>query len=109
MGNDLTMFKRLLIASASLLAASHVVAADAQGLDFFEKKIRPLLTEKCIDCHNSVGKSKGGLMLDSRQGVAAGGTDGVVFVPGAPEKSLLIKAISYTDAELRMPPKDKGG
>jgi len=97
------------ILCASLLVMAHVRASDAQGLEFFEKKIRPMLTEKCVGCHNSTGKAKGALMLDSRQGMLTGGNDGAAIVPGSPEKSLLIKAISYKDAELKMPPKEKGG
>lgn len=80
----------------------------AEQLDFFEKKVRPLLVENCYDCH-SVGaaKVKGELYLDSRKAVLKGGDAGAVATPGSPEKSLLIKAVEYTDTELQMPPKKR--
>ncbi len=47
----------------------------AEGLEFFEKKIRPLLAERCYKCHSAAGeKIKGGLRLDSREGLLQGGT-----------------------------------
>jgi len=77
----------------------------AEQLEFFEKKIRPLLTENCLECHSSATKAKGELLLDHRDGVMKGGDVGPVVVAGQPEKSLLIKAVEYTDSELQMPPK----
>src|SRR5439155_25198917 len=75
---------------------------------FFENKIRPLLVNNCYKCHSSQAeKVKGGLRLDSREGVFRGGESGPVIVPGDPEKSRLIKAVRYTDPDLQMPPKDK--
>src|SRR6267378_676673 len=78
------------------------------GVEFFEKKIRPLLVEHCYKCHGAQSeKVKGGLLLDTREGVLKGGDTGAAIVPGDPEKSLLIKAVRYTDPDLQMPPKDK--
>src|SRR2546429_5985076 len=82
--------------------------AVADGTEFFEKKIRPLLVENCYKCHSHESeKLKGSLFLDSRDGLLKGGETGPAIVPGDPEKSLLIKAVRYTDKDLRMPPKDK--
>ncbi len=79
---------------------------DAEGVDFFERKIRPVLVERCYACH-SVGaeKVKGGLLLDSRAGLLKGGISGPALVAGDPERSLLIRAIRYTDDDMKMPPK----
>ena len=61
---------------------------------------------KCYKCHNSkLEKPKGGLLLDSRVGLRKGGESGPALVPGSTKKSLLIKAIRYTDPDLQMPPK----
>ncbi len=80
----------------------------AEQLDFFEKKVRPLLVENCFECHSAGAKKvKGGLYLDSREAVLRGGEAGAVVVTGSPEKSLLIKAVEYGDPELQMPPKTK--
>src|SRR5215813_5789648 len=76
-----------------------------EGLEFFEKKIRPALTENCYGCHSEKSKRpQGGLLLDSIEAMLKGGASGQpAIVPGDPEKSLLIKAIRHTDAKLQMP------
>ncbi len=79
-------------------------------LEFFESRIRPVLIERCYECHSLVEKkSKGGLRLDTREGWVIGGDSGTALVPGNPDGSLLIKAIRYSDADLQMPPKKTGG
>ncbi len=73
---------------------------------FFETRIRPLLTKNCYKCHSADSlKVKGELLLDTRDGLLKGGATGPSIVPGDPEKSLLIKAVRYTDPDLQMPPK----
>ena len=101
--------------ACSLLASSFAVAADEatpskEGLEFFEKNIRPILIDRCYECHSAEkNSSKGGLILDSRDGAYKGGDEGPSVVPGDLEKSLLIKAVQYTDPEFAMPPKKTGG
>jgi hypothetical protein len=98
-----------LIAVALLGAISARAAAPAvspHGLEFFEKKIRPVLVAQCYKCHSSKSqKVKGGLLLDSREATLKGGDSGPALVPGQPKKSRLLTALSYTDHELQMPPK----
>ena len=63
-------------------------------------------SDNCYKCHSvEQGKAKGGLTLDTREGLLKGGDNGAGVVPGDPEKSLLIKAVSYNDPDLQMPPK----
>jgi cytochrome c553 len=77
-------------------------------LEFFEAKVRPVLSDHCYSCHSTKAeKVKAGLLLDSREGVLKGGDTGPSIVPGNPDKSLLITAIRYTDTDLQMPPKGK--
>jgi mono/diheme cytochrome c family protein len=77
-----------------------------QELAFFETRIRPLFAEHCYECHSArASKPKGGLRLDSREGLLKGGDSGPAIVPGDPENSLLIKAIRYSNPDLQMPPK----
>ena len=77
-----------------------------EQLAFFESKIRPILKETCYKCHSvESGKSKGGLLLDTREATLKGGDTGPAVKPGDTEKSLLLKAISYKDPDLQMPPK----
>jgi hypothetical protein len=80
-------------------------AGTAEGVEFFEKEIRPLLVEKCHKCHGK-DKVRGGLRLIGREQLLKGGDSGPAVVPGKPEQSLLIQAISYR-GELKMPPKGK--
>src|SRR5947207_1278538 len=102
----LTTWLLLLAGSASAMAAP--AEPDRAGVDFFEQKIRPLLVAHCYECHSAESKKlKGGLRLDSRDGWFKGGDTGAAIVPGDVEKSLLIKAVRYTDKELQMPPRDK--
>jgi hypothetical protein len=68
--------------------------------------VRPVLAERCFKCHGEA-KQKGGLRLDSAASLLAGGDLGPVIVPGKPEQSLLVKAISHADPELKMPPSKK--
>jgi hypothetical protein len=83
------------------------VFADA-GTEFFESKIRPLLADHCYKCHShDAEKIKGGLLLDTKDDLLKGGDSGPAIVPGDVEKSLLIKAVRYTDDDLQMPPKGK--
>lgn len=77
------------------------------GEDFshFEKAVRPLLVDHCYECHSAAQKVKGGLRLDIREGWQAGGDSGPAIAPGKPDDSLLLKAVSYHDRDLKMPPK----
>ncbi len=80
----------------------------AEDLEFFEKRIRPLLAERCYKCHSHESeKLKGGLYLDSIAGALHGGDTGPAITPGNPERSLLVEAIQYKNTDLEMPPKGK--
>lgn len=96
------------------IAAGESAAADqpvpAAQLDFFEKRIRPVLAERCYKCHSAEAeKLKGGLLLDTRAGIRKGGDEGPAVVPGDLRASLLIKAIHYEDEDFSMPPEKAGG
>jgi hypothetical protein len=84
-------------------APAEETAPTTEGIEFFEKKIRPVLVEKCYECHSQSAKElKGGLLLDHREGMRKGGDTGAAVAPGDVEKSLLISALRYEDFE--MPP-----
>jgi hypothetical protein len=78
--------------------------ASAEALEFFEKKIRPLLVNNCFNCHSADNKAAGGLRVDDRDGLLAGGGRGAAVVVGNPDESVLIPAVLKTDAKLKMPP-----
>ncbi|MDA1049750.1 MAG: PSD1 and planctomycete cytochrome C domain-containing protein [Planctomycetota bacterium] len=80
-----------------------LASAHADDKDFFEKKIRPVLVERCFKCHSERAESvKGGLLLDSREASRRGGDSGAAVVPGDIQASLLLSALRYESFE--MPP-----
>lgn len=83
--------------------SSKAVSSD---LDFFESRIRPLLVEHCQECHGKE-KQKGSLRLDYQMGWQVGGDSGPALLPRRVADSLLWKAVSYSDRDLKMPPKRK--
>ncbi len=107
--------RSLLLLAGALFSLPYLASIHAQqnlpvglakeGVEFFEQKIRPVLVNQCYQCHSAQAKKlAGGLRLDTRAGMLKGGASGeAAIVPGAPEKSLLIKAIRYTDPKLQMP------
>ena len=92
--------------AVGLTATSLADEPDAAGIEFFEKKIRPLFVQHCYECHSESKKVKGGLLLDARAGWAKGGDSGPAIVPGNLDESLLIEAVRY-DGDFQMPPKGK--
>ncbi len=79
----------------------------ADGIAFFEQKVRPVLVEHCYSCHSAEAKKlKGNLYLDSKAGWEKGGDSGdPIIVPGKPEASLLIRSIQHLEPDMEMPPK----
>lgn len=101
------MKARFLTAIISIAGAAQAAEPTASGDAFFETKVQPVLSKRCYECHSHDKKIKGGLALDSRSGWEQGGDNGPALRPGDLEKSLLIKAIRYVDADFAMPPKAK--
>ncbi|HEY2952226.1 MAG TPA: DUF1549 domain-containing protein, partial [Verrucomicrobiae bacterium] len=99
--------------AASLLVAVFVSLsrhAGADDFEFFEKRIRPVLVERCYKCHSAASeKLKGALLLDTREGMLQGGESGrPAIVPGKAGRSLLIEAIRHQNDDLQMPPPKSG-
>jgi cytochrome c553 len=83
--------------------ASKPVAGDTAAAELFETRVRPMLFSRCVQCHGPQRQS-GGLRLDTRAGLFAGGGRGPALVPGKPEESRVVRAVSHRDPALRMPP-----
>jgi hypothetical protein len=79
----------------------------AEDLEFFEKKVRPLLVENCYQCHSAEEKIRGGLRLDHRDGWLHGGDSGPAVEPGDSGASLLVRAVRREGGGLEMPPDEK--
>jgi hypothetical protein len=96
-----------------LLAA----ATAAQGKTDFQRDVLPILQQRCFECHRTaatdaggkVKKPKGGLALDTKAGILAGGKDGPVLVAGKPADSPLWQRPSLPASDDdRMPPTKDG-
>jgi hypothetical protein len=97
-----------LILALSFHARAQDETSDKEGLELFEKRIRPVLVDKCYSCHSAKAeKLKGNLLLDTREGMLKGGDLGPSLVPGNADKSLLLKAMKWVDDDLKMPPKKR--
>jgi len=93
----------MLAAALLLVSNPSAVAADPSAEAFFEKEGRPLLVNRCFECHAGE-KAGGGLSLETRAAWAAGGESGPAILPGDAEASLLMAAVRGDDPAWRMPP-----
>lgn len=111
--NLLPRFRPLLAGFAILLlcctatssnagSSPETLAESRDERDLFESRIRPVLVERCYECHNSAGRAEGGLALDYRTGILDGGDSGPAVLANQPDESPLLKAIRHEDG-LRMP------
>jgi mono/diheme cytochrome c family protein len=94
---------RTLMGMVPMLLLQPALLLQAQAtnpLELFEKSVRPLLAENCFGCHGE--SARGGLRLDTQEGILKGGRSGPAIVPGDPDKSLLITAVKQTGT-LKMP------
>jgi hypothetical protein len=105
----LSLYRRFAPPGLVLLAAAIAAADDAPrpdsgaSVEFFEKKVRPILANHCYACHSAETKPAGGLRVDDRNGLLTGGNTGPAVVPGKPQQSLLLKRVVHKDAKRRMP------
>ena len=77
-----------------------------EQLEFFESKVRPILVQRCYECHSGQ-QNQGGLRLDHRQGLLTGGDSGPAIQAGEPQGSLMLSAVGYQNPDLQMPPSGK--
>lgn len=92
------------LTSLTLSPMRHVRADEfsPQQLELFEKQIRPLLIQHCLECHGPE-KQEGGFNLATRESLIKGGDSGAAVVTGNPAESLLMEAVEYL-GEPKMPP-----
>lgn len=100
--DEFTM-KRTTLPLLVLFAIANMAGAEPIS---FAEDVHALLIGKCVSCHGPE-KQEGGLRLDSLAASQKGGDQGPAIVPGDVAKSLLVKAISFGDPDLQMPPKQK--
>jgi hypothetical protein len=109
-----SLISRVAVVALSIIGMQSRIAAqqpDAKGLAFFESKIRPVLVKECYQCHSTESikakKLRGGLLLDTREGIRKGGESGPAVVPGDAKKSLLLTALRHDGKIEQMPPSGK--
>ncbi len=92
---------------SSIIASGTEPASElaAEAAAFFEAEIRPLLVDRCYECHGELTRAKGGLKLTSRAELLVGGATGPAAVPGKPAESLLVAAVRHQGP--KMPPKTR--
>ena len=105
-----TLASLLFFVSVCFVSLNVLVADEpaANTVEFYKQKVEPLLKSACYECHShETGESNGQLMMDSLVAMTDGGTRGSALQPGDPDKSLILKAVTYADTELQMPPAGK--
>lgn len=98
----------ILILLSVWIASSAGEELEKEQIEFFEKRIRPVLIDSCYECHSKeAGENKGGLTLDTRFALREGGNSGAGVVPESLEASWIWLAVSHTEPDYEMPPKTK--
>jgi mono/diheme cytochrome c family protein len=100
------------VGTALLTRSTHALqsapSAEASP-QFYTEHVQPIFQANCYRCHAGLNH-RGGLHLDTREGLMRGGKDGAVVVPGHPEQSLLVTLIRHqgpANDPRPMPPKSK--
>jgi hypothetical protein len=93
---------RLLCCAAAIATAAF---ARERPERFFDARVAPILTKRCLGCHNEHLKN-GEISFLDRESLLKGGRRGPAVVPGKPEQSVLVEALRH-EGELQMPPGPK--
>jgi hypothetical protein len=101
------LLSAMVMTTALASTAGPAIADEAARLDFFEKKVRPILVNNCYTCHSASTKPSGGLRVDDRTGLLTGGNSGPAVVPGDPDKGSLLRRVTSKDDKQRMPREGK--
>lgn len=97
------LLRLALLTGLTATGASASAQSEDPKIEFFEKRVRPILVNHCYQCHSADTKPAGGLRVDDRNGLLLGGDDGPAVVPGAPEKSLLLQRLASENPKRKMP------
>lgn len=108
--NCSSLFHTLFVFSCFVVGRWAAAEDDTQraAMTFFEKEVRPILANRCFECHSKT-KQKGGLRVDHIGYLKTGGDTGPALIPGKPEKSPMLEAVRWTNEDFQMPPKNNGG
>ncbi len=93
----------------AVLAAAPAAAQDSTpGSLTFNRDIRPILSNHCLDCHGRDDENRqAGVRLDRRESAVAPAESGQIpVVPGKPDASELVRRVESRDPLEVMPPAD---
>src|SRR5947209_4784108 len=79
-----------------------VVSAQARAATYAE--VHAIFAKHCLACHDS-NEAEGGLVLETREMILAGGDSGDALVPGNAAESLLVKLVERQEKPFMPPPK----
>ncbi|MGE3315433.1 MAG: PSD1 and planctomycete cytochrome C domain-containing protein [Planctomycetaceae bacterium] len=101
---------RSLVTGAAVLFSAAAMAADAPRTLDFNRDIRPILARNCFACHGQDDTHReGGLRLDIREDATRKLESGATaIVPGDPKTSEILRRVTATNADEKMPPADSG-
>ncbi|AMV33596.1 Planctomycete cytochrome C [Pirellula sp. SH-Sr6A] len=105
-------YNRLAWMAVACIAGGTLSAEEAAGLpqandkevEFFERKVRPILVENCYICHSEHHKEAGGLRVDDFKSITSKGRNGSAVVAGNSAESILIQRVTHADDSKAMPP-----
>lgn len=81
---------------------------DPAALRLFDERILPALKQHCFECHSEKAEElRGNFRADTKEGLRKGGDNGPAVVPGEPERSFLLRTMSYKEDDYKMPPRGK--
>ena len=95
------------IRSLIVVTGLAALAGCGQGEVSFANDVKPILDQRCIECHNASGEGQlaSALSLVEYADVMKGTQFGPVVVPGSSASSVLYMVVAgKTDPEIRMPP-----
>ena len=88
------------------VASSALVAAQARdAARYFDARVAPILTRRCLGCHNEELKN-GNISFLDRDSLIRGSSRGPAIVPGKPQESVMMDVLRH-DGEIQMPPGPK--
>lgn len=89
------------------VASEAAIEFSAEDLEFFEAKVRPILVNRCFECHGPEStEANGGLVFADRESIIHGGDSGNPLAGPSPEQSLFVRAVRYGDV-IEMPPSSR--
>lgn len=98
-------FSLTLLINIGMISVKSASAAPVTAMPIdFERDVQPLLGRACVQCH-ARGQAKGGLSIETRASILAGGESGPAAIPGKSQESLLIRLVSGAEPQRVMPAK----